>query len=111
MNSSQQAVIALINRSTMLLAELNQTRRTNRDLERRLDQALARIAELEGGPLPLAAGALSTPALAASVLPAEGGGTADRGAPVLAAGVAPLTASLPLRAPMRPVAGDWDFAA
>ncbi len=92
MSSSQQAVIALINRSTLLLAELNQTRRTNRDLERRLDQALARIADFEAGPPMLAAG---------DVMPS-----------VLAAGARPRAGSPPLfAAPLRPVAGDGDLAA
>jgi hypothetical protein len=43
----QQAVIALINRSTVLLGELNRVRRSNRELEQRLDEAIARIDELE----------------------------------------------------------------
>jgi hypothetical protein len=50
MSSDQKAIIALINRSTALLAQLNDQRRANRALERRLAQAEARIAELERAP-------------------------------------------------------------
>lgn len=47
MSSDQKAIIALINRSTALLGQLNDQRRVNRELERSLAQARGRIAELE----------------------------------------------------------------
>ena len=50
MSSDQKAVIALINRSRALATELNDARHANRDLERRLEEAEARIAELEAPP-------------------------------------------------------------
>ena len=47
MSSDQKAVIALINRSMLLIRELNETRRVNRDLERRLGESQDRVMELE----------------------------------------------------------------
>jgi hypothetical protein len=47
MSSDQKAVIALINRSMSLIRELNETRRINRDLERRLAESQDRVVELE----------------------------------------------------------------
>ena len=47
MSSDQKAVITLINRSMLVLQELNEMRRLNRDLERRLAESQDRVAELE----------------------------------------------------------------
>ena len=47
MSSDQKAVIALINRSMLLIRELNETRRANRDLERRLGESQDRVMALE----------------------------------------------------------------
>ena len=47
MSSDQKAVIALINRSTLLIRELNDQRRANRELETRLAESQARVVTLE----------------------------------------------------------------
>jgi chromosome segregation ATPase len=57
MSSDQKAIIALINRGRALSTELNDMRRANRELERQLDEAQARIAELEARPAARAAAA------------------------------------------------------
>src|SRR5262249_40920699 len=61
MRSDQKAVITLINRSMLLIRELNELRRVNRDLERRLADSQERVHALESrmdaqvGPPPLRA--------------------------------------------------------
>jgi hypothetical protein len=47
MSSDQKAVITLINRSALLTRELNDARRANRDLERRLAESQDRVVTLE----------------------------------------------------------------
>lgn len=47
MSSDQKAVIALINRSMLLIRELNETRRMNRALEQRLSESQDRVIALE----------------------------------------------------------------
>jgi hypothetical protein len=47
MSSDQKAVIALINRSMLLTRELHETRRLNRDLEKRLAESQDRVVALE----------------------------------------------------------------
>jgi predicted RNase H-like nuclease (RuvC/YqgF family) len=64
MSSDQKAVIALINRSMLLIRELNETRRVNRDLERRLSESQDRVMELEAK-LAGGAGGSSSPLRAA----------------------------------------------
>src|SRR5215210_7602043 len=95
MSSSQQAVIALINRSTVLLGELNRTRRANRELEQRLDQALARIAELEEG----------APPVIAARAPLIAGPSTLAAAPLLMTGPSAHAADAPLADPLSSAAG------
>jgi hypothetical protein len=47
MSSDQKAVIALINRSMLLIRELNSQRRENRALEARLAESQHRVVALE----------------------------------------------------------------
>ena len=47
MSSEQKAIIALINRSMMLIQDLNEQKRLARELEESLAEAHVRIAELE----------------------------------------------------------------
>ena len=47
MSSEQKAIIALINRSMMLIQDLNEQKKVSRELEARLAEAHVRIAELE----------------------------------------------------------------
>jgi hypothetical protein len=65
MSSDQKAVITLINRSMLVIRELNETRRLNRDLERRLAESQDRVVALEAQLANGRAGAAEPPLRAA----------------------------------------------